>query len=814
MRRMISPRRVMATLVLVTAALLVGGGAFYRAQKQAAQQEAEADLLTIAALKVDQIVAWRAERLGDAAVLMEDPFSCETAARWLEAPGSEQAALLLTHFRSLRDHDHYQDIQLVDASGRVRLSLSGRPIPIHAQVLQGLAEAWRERRPVLVDLHEGTPGLAPDEEVIAPFYSAEGTASVPAGAFVLQINARQFLYPLIQSWPRPSVSAETLLVRRDGDSVLFLNELRHQANTALALRIPLSQSDLPAVMAVRGQRGIVEGVDYRGVPVLAALRAVPDSPWFMVAKVDRGEALAVWRSRSLLILFLLLGLAAATFAVGGVVWQGSQKEHFQALFEAEAALRAIEARHHTTLMSVGEGVIVTNERGSVELMNPVAERLTGWPETDAVGRPLAEIFALVDERTRRPVHDPLEGILQRESAVDLNDRRLLITRDGREVAIAESFAPLRDDRGDITGAVLVFRDQTEDRLARRLTETRLALIEYAAGHTLAELLTRAVDEVAAFAKSPIGFYHFVEPDQKSLFLQQWSTRTIREFCSAEARGLHYDIDQAGVWTDCVGERKPVIHNDYESLPHRRGLPEGHARVIRELVAPVMRDDKVVAILGVGNKPVDYTQEDVEVVAYLADVTWQIVEQKRAEETIKKMAYHDSLTGLPNRLLLNDRLNMAMPRARRGHETLALLVLDLDGFKEINDTRGHDVGDELLRLAAQRLRSLVRESDTVARIGGDEFCLLLPGLASAADAVKAAEKIVGGFESVFALDGAEFHVTTSVGIALYPEDGDSIETLMRNADRAMYQAKRAGRSNYQRYSDATKNDPLAPTPSVS
>jgi len=798
---MTSAHWVMVTLVLVTAALLVAGGAFYRAQRQAVRQEAEADLLTIAGLKVEQIIAWRGERLGDAAVLMEDPLSCETAASWLADPNPGQEAELLARFRSLQNHYRYHDVQLVDASGEVRLSLGSESMALHPQARLELAVAWRDRSPVLVDLHEGVPGEPPDEEVIAPFYSSNGDVSAPAGAFILAVDAQQFLYPLIQSWPRPSESAETLLVRRDGDYVLFLNELRHQQHTALTLRIPLTQTDLPAVMAVEGQEGIVQGIDYRGVPVLAALRHVPDSPWFMVAKVDRNEALAVWRSRSMLILALLVGLFSAAVAAVGVVWQRSQKAHYQKLFTAEAALREIAARHHTTLMSVGDAVIVTDEGGSVRLMNPVAERLTGWSEDEAVGQPLSEIFTLVDERTRHRVFDPLERILQRAVPVDHNDRRLLIARDGREFAVAESCAPIRDERGDIMGVVLVFRDQTKDRMARRFTETRLGLIEYAASHPLDELLTRTVDEAAELAKSSIGFFHFVDPDQRSLSLQEWSTRTVEEFCSAEGRGMHYDLDQAGVWADCVRTREPVIHNDYESLASRRGLPDGHAHIVRELVVPVVREDKVVGILGVGNKPVDYTQDDVEIVSYLADVTWQIVEQKRAEETIRKMAYHDPLTGLPNRLLFNDRLSVAMSSARRGKEHLALLVLDLDGFKEINDTRGHGVGDELLRCAAERLTRLVRESDTVARFGGDEFCLLLQGLTSAADAVTAAEKIVGGFERVFVLDGEEFRVTTSVGIALFPEDGTDGERLMRNADRAMYQAKRAGRSTYQRYSEA-------------
>ncbi len=175
----------------------------------------------------------------------------------------------------------------------------------------------------------------------------------------------------------------------------------------------------------------------------------------------------------------------------------------------------------------------------------------------------------------------------------------------------------------------------KEELSKAFIEIRLSLIEYAITHTLDELLTHSLDEVGALLDSPIGFYHFVEPDQKSLSLQQWSTRTLKEFCRAERKGLHYSIDQAGVWVDCIHQKKAVIHNDYASLPHKKGMPEGHAKVVRELVVPVIRNDKAVAILGVGNKLTDYTLRDLEVVSYLADVTWEIVQQKRADETLRK-----------------------------------------------------------------------------------------------------------------------------------------------------------------------------------
>ena len=172
-------------------------------------------------------------------------------------------------------------------------------------------------------------------------------------------------------------------------------------------------------------------------------------------------------------------------------------------------------------------------------------------------------------------------------------------------------------------------------LSEGFLEIRLSLIEYANTHTLDELLSQALDEVGTLLDSPIGFYHFVDPDQKSLSLQQWSTRTLKEFCRAEGKGTHYSIDQAGVWIDCLSQKKAVIHNDYSSLPHKKGMPEGHAKVIRELVVPVIRKDKAVAILGIGNKPTDYTQRDVEIVSYLADVTWEIVQQKRADDALRK-----------------------------------------------------------------------------------------------------------------------------------------------------------------------------------
>ncbi len=176
--------------------------------------------------------------------------------------------------------------------------------------------------------------------------------------------------------------------------------------------------------------------------------------------------------------------------------------------------------------------------------------------------------------------------------------------------------------------------------------------------------------------------------------------------------------------------------------------------------------------------------------------FDISERKRAEEQIRHLAYHDGLTSLPNRLLFRDRLEVAVAQAHREGVRVAVLFVDLDNFKVINDSMGHSQGDELLREVARRLTGSVREGDTVARHSGDEFTLVLPGLRQPLDAVKAGNKLLDVLRQPFVLSGREVVVTASLGIAVYPEDGTDAEALLKNADSAMYRAKERGRDGYQ------------------
>jgi len=176
-----------------------------------------------------------------------------------------------------------------------------------------------------------------------------------------------------------------------------------------------------------------------------------------------------------------------------------------------------------------------------------------------------------------------------------------------------------------------------------------------------------------------------------------------------------------------------------------------------------------------------------VLAFSRDIT----ERKLAESRLDHLAHHDVLTGLPNRLLMNDRLHQALVKARRNEARVALCFLDLDQFKQVNDTLGHAVGDEVLQLSSIRLREAVRQGDTVARPGGDEFVVILEGVSGAMDACRVADKILSKFADPMDVSGHQVIVGTSIGISVYPDDAKDEDTLLRHADAAMYIAKQQG-----------------------
>ena len=299
---------------------------------------------------------------------------------------------------------------------------------------------------------------------------------------------------------------------------------------------------------------------------------------------------------------------------------------------AEEALFEEKERAQVTLNSIGDAVLSTNRQGNLTYLNRVAEAMTGWSYQQAVGRPLGEVFTVIDGITRQAVANPALLAINNEQIVELASDCVLVRRDGAEFAIEDSSAPIYDRDGQVSGAVIVFHD------------------------------------VSAAKSMALKMTH--------------------------------------------------------------------------------------------------------------------------------LAQHDFLTGLPNRALLSERLTQAIRLAKRHRKQVALLFLDIDHFKHINDSLGHAVGDQLLESAARRLVSCVRTTDTVCRQGGDEFVILLAEIEKPRDAALIAEKLLAASALPHLIDGNELHVTLSVGISVYPDDSISNDGVLQNADTAMYHAKANGRNNYQ------------------
>ncbi|MFZ5923596.1 MAG: PAS domain S-box protein [Chloroflexota bacterium] len=296
------------------------------------------------------------------------------------------------------------------------------------------------------------------------------------------------------------------------------------------------------------------------------------------------------------------------------------------------AEEAIRASNETLSAIIGVSplaVMLLNMEGMIQLWNPAAERIFGWTKDEVLGRPNPIIPPdKVDEYHRLVDHIRLGGTIAEREVVRQR-------KDGSRITISLSSAPLFDADGHPRAIMATVADITERKRAEGILQARLRLMEFAATHSLSDLLQKTLDEAEDLTGSTIGFYHFLQPDQVTVSLQAWSTRTKTQFCTAKGEGMHYNVDQAGIWVDCIHTGKPVIHNDYASLPHRKGLPEGHAELRRELVVPVKRGEAIVSILGVGNKPQEYNDEDIHAVSLLADLAWDIAERKRAEDALRE-----------------------------------------------------------------------------------------------------------------------------------------------------------------------------------
>ncbi|MCX8023158.1 MAG: ATP-binding protein [Syntrophorhabdaceae bacterium] len=685
-QRGIKNDRSLILTLIVTGVLLVlliiSGIGFHVTQKKNFIKRIADELTAVAVLKVKQIADWRMDQLEDAITLVENPLFQRHITHALSGSPSEKVVLLRELLILFQKNNDISEIAILDESGRVRLSLTGTEV-ISDECIKLIEEAKEKASPVLTDLHTIGDGHQPHISVIIPIFINQDGVKTFRGSIVMIIDAGRFLYPLVQSWPTSSKTAETLLVRKEGDYVLYLNELRHVKDTALKLRIPMTRLDLPAVQAVLGKKGFMEGIDYRGKEVVASLAAVPDSPWYIVSKIDKEEALQGWHVRSLLIFLLVTVMSAGLVAAGMLFWQRERKRHYRELYITEKRMRGFVERQAVTLRAIGDAVIATDREGNIEIMNYVAERLTGWTEGEALGKPLGEVFRIKNEETGKTAEDPVTKVLREGVVVGLANHTLLIDRQGKEVPIADSGAPIKDKDGNITGVVLVFRDQIEERIRQKMMEARLRLINFTRiAETIEEIIKKTIEETINITNSLSGFVYVVERKntaRPSLFWYDRDGNT--PFPLKEDRLL-----------DLFKERdEPLVLNDGTSIKEKGLLDDSVGEIARIIISPVVRNGRAVLFLGNLNKKEDYSGYDREVLSYLSDLVWELtdVKQKDLEMVDRERRFRE--------IFENTDVGIAIYEAKDDGKDFVFTDINPSGAKIGGKSREEHIGRSVLEV---------------------------------------------------------------------------------------------------------------------
>ena len=341
--------------------IIVGGYYFLQVQKKRITESQYHELAAIADLKVYQIGDWRRERRVDGEVLFNSPVFIDYVEQYLYA--QEKAAFrtkIQQQLKAMLRYGDYSSIYLLDAAVKVRLLVNGEDKHLGPFLFSAATEALRTKKIIISDLHFNKARGFIHMDIIVPLVSLRTNPSRAIGVVVLQIDPNRHLYQRIQSWPTPSPSGETLLVRREGTDVVFLNELRHKKETALALRLPADDPDLPAALAVRGYTGIIDGIDYRGMPVLAATRQIPDSNWFIVSKIDKSEVLAPFQRQTVYVIVVMLLMFIATGAVTGVLLQRERVAQYHLLLASEMKRQEEHAQADAALQKLLEDLKRSN----------------------------------------------------------------------------------------------------------------------------------------------------------------------------------------------------------------------------------------------------------------------------------------------------------------------------------------------------------------------------------------------------------------------------------------------------------------------
>ncbi|WP_333664150.1 PAS domain S-box protein [Desulfobacter postgatei] len=552
-------------LSLVAAVLILAAGGiwFFRTQQQVQRQAIGANLLSVTSLKAKQISEWRSERLGNAFVLTSRKVLINSVQRYLSDPTELERSELVRRLNPVLQQYHLADIFVVNTQKELKFRLVSQNSSEKGCSLDHMSAidtAFAERRPVLTPLNYSAKVKYPHISIIAPLFSEK---KEPVGAVVLVADASRFLYPLVQSWQGFTQTAETLLVRKEGDHVLFLSQSRHMKDTALKLRIPLNREDVPAVMAVKGITGIVEGKDYRGVRVIAAMLPVPDSPWFMISKIDTKEAFAELRFRSVMTALVILGGMILIAVIAFVIYPRRLEAHYLSIYKS-------------ILETAIDGFWITDLSGAILEVNEAYCTIMGFSNDELCAMNVTELDVV---KSSEEISAHIAEIIERGSGYDRFETRHR-RKDGSVCDIEMSVRYLPFGNGKLVGFL---RDITE----KKLTEQSLRERE----SSLRALLKAIPDLV--WLKDMSGVYLACNPMFERFFGEKEEGiigRTDYDFVEEELADFFRENDLKAIAAD-----KPRANEEWITF-----ADDGHRALLETIKTPMFDErGEAIGVLGIG-----------------------------------------------------------------------------------------------------------------------------------------------------------------------------------------------------------------------
>ncbi|HEY1437704.1 MAG TPA: EAL domain-containing protein [Casimicrobiaceae bacterium] len=473
------------------------------------------------------------------------------------------------------------------------------------------------------------------------------------------------------------------------------------------------------------------------------------------------------------------------------------KTDMSALDRAETALRASEMKLHLVTENVPAMIVYFDRNLACGFSNSQYARFFGFSKAGILGKHMSEVIG----------EDNFAGILPHLRRVldghAVSYEAVRESSEGVKRQFQVSFAPDIDPSGRVKGSYALVIDITASKIAENAVRTHALQQEAIAVYGQFALESHDIDglvsNAAAMVTSGLDIDHSSvfrlihgQPDLRLVAGVGWNADSIGSVTMSADAGTSIRAALCSgnpvMVPDIGAAGQPILPSFLQSHGLRTGL---------EVAIPT--SDGPFGILGAYRRDRrGFSREDANFLKAIATSLGTAIGRHRVEARLSHVAQYDAITGLPNRTLFHDRLSLAMARARRQKSALALIFLDLDGFKEINDTLGHKAGDRLLRAVGARLKHSLREGDTVARLGGDEFTVILEDLHDRDEATAVAHKVLGALSKPLSLEKQEFAVTASAGLTVYPEDTRNFETLLKNADTAMYYAKDKGKNNLQSY----------------